>query len=140
MNPLAKKARYPGFALVSASIRLTVRMASSASPDNRLPRLAPPFTSNPIPVACRRSISAQSRGAEHVIMVPVSFSTHRNAGIPSFDPSRMPAWLAPVWEERSVSHSVSRCEPSLAQRAMFGALPSAIARRSTGSPSPSISR
>ena len=30
----------------------------------------------------------------------------------SFEPSRMPAWLAPVWEERSGSHSVSRCEPS----------------------------
>ncbi len=27
----------------------------------------------------------------------------------SFDPSRIPAWLAPVCEERSVSHSARRC-------------------------------
>ena len=58
----------------------------------------------------------------------------------SFEPSRIPAWLAPVCEERSVSHSASRCEPSASQRAMVGALPSRIARRSTGSASPSISR
>ena len=58
----------------------------------------------------------------------------------SFEPSRIPAWLAPVCDERSVSHSVSACEPSASQRAMFGALPSRIARRRTGSASPSISR
>ena len=58
----------------------------------------------------------------------------------SFEPSRIPAWLAPVCEERSVSHSVSLYESSATQRAMFGALPSRIARRSTGSASPSISR
>ena len=59
-----------------------------------------------MPVARRRSISAQSSGAEQVIILPVSFSTQRNAGMSSFDPSRMPAWLAPVCEERSGSHSV----------------------------------
>ena len=58
----------------------------------------------------------------------------------SFDPSRIPAWLAPVCEERSVSHSARRCVSSASQRAMVGALPSRIARRSTGSASPSISR
>ena len=62
-----------------------------------------------MPVACRRSISAQSGGAEHVISVPVSFSTQRNAEMSSLEPSRIPAWLAPVCEERSVSHSVRRC-------------------------------
>ena len=93
-----------------------------------------------MPVARRRSISAQSGGAEHVISVPVSFSTQRNAEMSSFDPSRIPAWLAPVCEERSVSHSVRRCVSSASQRAMVGALPSRIARRSTGSASPSISR
>ena len=46
----------------------------------------------------------------------------------SFDPSRIPAWLAPVCEERSVSHSASRCVSSVSQRAMVGALPSRIAR------------
>ncbi len=105
-----------------------------------MPRLAPPFTSRPTPVACRRSISAQSGGAEHVISRPVSFSTQRKAGMFSFEPSRIPAWLAPVCDERSVSHSTSSCEPSSSQRAMFGALPSRIARRSVGRPSPSISR
>ena len=39
----------------------------------------------------RRSISAQSGGAEHVIIVPVSFSTQRKAEMSSFDPSRIPA-------------------------------------------------
>ena len=52
--------------------------------------------------------SAQSEAEEHTIMRPVSFSTHRNAGMSSLEPSRIPAWLAPVWEERSVSHSASR--------------------------------
>ena len=93
-----------------------------------------------MPVPRRRSISAQSAGAEHVISLAVSFSTQRKAEMSSFEPSRIPAWLAPVCEERSVSHSTSRCESSATQRAMFGALPSRIARRSTGSASPSISR
>ena len=44
-----------------------------------------------MPVACRRSISAQSGGAEHVIIVPVSFSTQRNAEMSSFEPRRIPA-------------------------------------------------
>jgi hypothetical protein len=140
LSPLARNARYPGLDFFSASIRLTVRITSSASPDSRLPRLAPPSTSSPMPDERRRSISAQSCGAEHVISVAVSFSTQRNAGMSSFDPSRIPAWLAPVCEERSVSHSLSTCVSSASQRAMVGALPSRIARCSTGSASPSISR
>ncbi len=87
-------------------MRLTVRITSSASPESRLPRLAPPSTSSPDP-AWRRSISAQSAGAEQVIIVPVSFSTHRKAGMSSLEPSRIPAWLAPVCEERSGSQSAS---------------------------------
>ena len=51
----------------------------------------------------RRSRPAPSRPSAS----PVSFSTQRNAGMSSFEPSRMPAWLAPVCEERSVSHSAS---------------------------------
>ena len=93
-----------------------------------------------MPVPRRRSISAQSGGAEQVISVAVSFSTQRKAEMSSFDPSRIPAWLAPVCEERSVSHSARRCVPSASQRAMFGAFPSRIARLSTGNASPSISR
>ena len=45
----------------------------------------------------------------------------------SFEPSRIPAWLAPVCEERSVSHSASRCVPSASQRAIVGRV--AVAHR-----------
>ena len=72
--------------------------------------------------------------------MPRSFSTQRKAGMSSFEPSRIPAWLAPVCEERSVSHSTKRCDPSASQRAIVGALPSRIARWSTGFARPSISR
>ena len=60
-----------------------------------------------MPVARSRSISAQSSGPEHAMMRPVGLSTHRNAGMSWFEPSRMPAWLAPVCDERSGSHPVS---------------------------------
>ena len=93
-----------------------------------------------MPVARSASIRAQSAGAEHAVSKPLSLSTQRNAGMSSLEPSRIPAWLAPVCEERSVSHSVSPCVPSATQRAMLGAFPSRIARLSTGSASPSISR
>ena len=83
-------------------------MVSSASPESRFPRLAPPSRSSPIPVARRCSISAQSAGEEQVMIRPDSFSTQRNAGMSSFEPSRIPAWLAPVCDDRSVSHSASR--------------------------------
>ena len=42
------------------------------------------------PVTRRRSISAQSAGAEQVIIRPLSFSTQRKAGMSSLEPSRMP--------------------------------------------------
>ena len=74
------------------------------------------------------------------MMRPVSFSTQRNAGMFSFEPRRIPAWLAPVCEERSVSHSRKRWVSSASQRAIVGAFPSRIARWSTGLASPSISR
>ena len=121
-------------------MRLTVRIVSSASPDSRLPRLAPPSTSSPLPVARRRSISTQSSGEEHARSRPVSFSTQRNAGMSSLEPSRIPAWLAPVCDERSVSHSASRYPSSAIQPAIVGALPSRMASRRTGSARPSISR
>ena len=140
LNPFAKKLRYPGLAFFSALRRLTVRIVASASPENRLPRLAPPATSRPTPVASRCSISAQSSGPEQATTRPVRLSTQRKAGMSSFDPSRIPAWLAPVCDERSVCHSTMWCEPSVSHRAISGALPSRIARCSTGSPSPSISR
>ena len=95
-----KECAVAGFALRSALILLTVRITSSAPPERRFPRLVPPSTSRPEPFVRRRSISLQSPGAEHVISVPVSFSTQRKAGMSSFEPSRIPAWLAPVWDER----------------------------------------
>ena len=67
-----------------------------------------PVDQQPLPVACRRSISAQSGGPEQATSFAVSFSTQRKAGMSSFEPSRMPAWLAPVCDERSVSHSAKR--------------------------------
>ena len=93
-----------------------------------------------MPVASRRSISTQSSGAEHVITRPVCFSTQRKAGMSWFEPSRMPAWLAPVCDDRSVSQPSRLWESSASQRAITGACPSRIARRSTGRARPSISR
>src|SRR5215213_5051947 len=109
-------------------------------PESRLPRLVPPLDSSPAPVVRSCSIAAQSSGLEQLTSRPDALSTHRNAGMSSLFPSRIPAWLAPVCEERSVSHSSSRCVPRATQRAMFGVVPSRIARWSTGSASPSISR
>ena len=73
-------------------------------------------------------------------MPPVSFSTQRNAGMSSLEPSRMPAWLAPVCDERSVSHSAAGSRRRRSSAPSSGALPSRIASRRTGSARPSISR
>ncbi len=54
-------------------------------------------------------------------------------------PSSSPAWLAPVWEERSHSQGTIRWLPSSSQRAIVGACPSLRALRRTGSARPSIS-
>ncbi len=54
-------------------------------------------------------------------------------------PSSRPAWLAPVWEERSHSQPSIRCVPSDSQRAIVGTCPSRTASRRTPSPRPSIS-
>ncbi len=91
-------------------------------------------------MACRRSSSAQSSGDEQATSAFRSFSTQRKATMSSFEPSRIPACEAPVCEERSGSHSASRCVPSSSQRASVGACPSRMARCSTGSARPSISR
>ncbi len=68
--------------------------------------------------------------------MPVSFSTQRNAGMSSLEPSRIPAWLAPVWEAEVGLPLDQRCVPSPSQRASTGALPSRIARRRTGGREP----
>jgi hypothetical protein len=79
-----------------------------ASPENMLPRLAPPTASSPPPSERRRSISTASLPWFETIVWPVSFSYQRKAGMSSFDPSSSPAWLAPVCEERSHSQPISR--------------------------------
>ena len=65
-------------------------------------------------------------------MRPLSFSYQRKAGMSALDPSRMPAWDAPVCEDQPVVHGVSAWLPSATHLAMVGALPSRMARCRTG--------
>ncbi len=103
------------------------------------PRLAPPTASRPPPSEWRRSSSTASLPWLETIVRPLSFSYQRKAGMSSLLPSSSPAWLAPVWEERSHSQGTIRWLPSSSQRAIVGACPSRSARCSTGSARPSIS-
>ena len=89
-----------------------------------LPRLAPPAASRPPPSEWRRSISTASLPWFETIVCPVSFSYQRKAGMSSLLPSSSPAWLAPVWEERSHSQGTIRWVPRSSQRAIVGACPS----------------
>ena len=86
-----------GFGSFSASIRLTVRITSSASPDSRLPRLAPPSTSRPDAV-CVPALDLGAVGRRR--------AGHHTPGLLLHPPERRdilvrakqdPAWLAPVW-------------------------------------------
>ncbi len=79
-------------------------------------------------------------GRFDVKTLPASLSYQRKAGMLWLLPCRMPAWLAPVCDDRSHSQPVMRCDPSRTQRARVGACPLAIAWRTTGSASPSIWR
>lgn len=74
------------------------------------------------------------------IIRPVARSYQRKAGIFALFPCKMPAWLAPVWDDRSHSHPTIRCDPDRSQRDRVGMKPSRMARRSVGSESPSISK
>ena len=62
---------------------------------------------------------------------------HRKAGMLSLSPWRMPAWEADVCDGSRTDQGVMRCEPDRTQRAMCGALPVRIAKRSSGSARPS---
>ena len=106
-----------------------------------MPRLAPPPASRPVPVACRRSISAQSAGDEH--------DHHRAALL--LDPAERRDVLVGAEQDAGLAGAGLRGEVGLplgepvavARRPSApssGALPSRIASRSTGSASPSISR
>ena len=111
---------------------------SVLSPENTFDRETPPSTSSPCPSDWRASISAASRGRFEVKTLPASLSYHRNAGMLWLLPWRIPAWLAPVCDERSHSQPVMRCVPERTHLARVGAWPSASAWRSTGSARPSI--
>ena len=85
---------------------LNVRIESLLSPENTFDRDTPPSTSRPWPSDWRCSMIAASRGRFDVSTLPRSLSYQRNAGMFSLLPWRMPAWLAPVCDDRSHSHPV----------------------------------
>ena len=97
----------------------------------------PPRASSPSPFDTRRSISAASAGRFETSSRSAAFSYQRKAGIPSFEPWRIPAWEAEVWDGSSTSQRAMRWDPLRTQRARCGALPVRIANRSSGSASPS---
>jgi hypothetical protein len=86
---------------------LIVAEQRGASPENILPRLAPPAASSPPPSERRRSSSAASFWWFETIVRPLSFSYQRKAGMSWLLPRSRPAWLAPVWEERSHSQGMT---------------------------------
>ena len=119
---------------------LIVNSERGASPEQRLPRLAPSWASSPSPSDTRRSSSAASFGRLETIVRPVSFSYQRKAGMSKLLPCRMPGWLAPVCDDRSHSQGTRRWVPDRIQRAIIGMWPLRSARRSVAWASPSISR
>src|SRR5439155_25676485 len=69
---------------------------------------------------------------------PVAFSYHRKAGMSSFDPSRMPAWLAEVWDGSWHSQPTRRWLDERSQRDIVGTRPARIWLTRTGRDRPSI--
>src|SRR4051794_40670425 len=121
-------------------MELMVRLTWPASPEKRLPRLAPSPDRRPCPSEWRRSISAASVGCAHAITWSRSFSYQRKPRMSWLEPCRMPQTLAPVCELQSVCHGVSVWLPSASQAANVGMSPSRIARRTVSNPRPSICR
>lgn len=77
---------------------------------NRFPRLAPSTASSPscpARAAARRCNTAAPVGRLLTITSRVFFSYQRKAGTSSFDPCRMPSWLAPVWLDQSVRQGIT---------------------------------
>ncbi len=85
---------------------LIVSIEYGASPETRFARLAPPSCSRPLPFEWRASISAASRGRFETIALPCSFSHQRNAGMSWFEPCRIPACMAAVWDDQSHSQPI----------------------------------
>ena len=82
-------------------------MFSTALPEKAFQRPAPPPESSPLPVESWASRMWVVSILEETIIVCRGLSHQRKAGMPSFEPSRMPAWLAEVWLEKSGSQPVS---------------------------------
>ena len=80
----------------------------AASPEKRLPTLAPLFERSPSPFEMRVATTAASSGWLATMIRPASFSYQRKAGMPSLLPCRIPAWLAGVVGGRSASQLPSR--------------------------------
>ena len=100
--------------------------------------LTPSSTSSPLPVVMSASMTAASAGLLATRTRSLARSYHRNAGIPSMTPCRMPIWLAGVVAGSLGVHSCSRCVPDLTHRVSVGTVPAVIAICSTGKGTPSI--
>ena len=86
--------------LFTFKILLIVKITLSVSPENRFDLLAPS------PFEILSSSSLTFTGPEHcIIWLSFAFSIHLKAVMSSLFPCKIPAWLAPVCEDRSVSHS-----------------------------------
>ena len=113
-------------ALVGSLIVAIVMYERTASPDTRLPTLAPSLESRPSPFDARRTISAASAGWFETIITWRSFSHQRNAGMKLLLPCRMPAWLAEVCEGSSAVHLSRRIVWLRTHFAMNGTRPARI--------------
>ena len=82
-------------------------MFSAASPEKAFQRPAPPRASSPFPVESASSRVCAVSLFEETSSACRGLSHQRKAGMPSLEPSRMPAWLAEVWDERSGSQRIS---------------------------------
>ena len=108
-----------------------VRKARLASPEKRLPTLAPP---------CQQAVAVRDApldlgGVGRVVrdeQPSVSFSYQRKAGMPSLLPCRMPAWLAEVWEGSIAVQPSRRWLPWRTQPLITGTRPARTWRRMTG--------
>ena len=118
-------------------IALMVAYAVGASPVKRLLTETPSSTSSPRPSECLASIAAASAGLFATYTRPSARSTHRNAGIPSMVPCRMPIWLAGVVAGSLGFHSAIRCEPVRIHRPRVGSVPARTPHSSTGNGTPS---
>ena len=128
------------YSFLTSRILLIVKITLSVSPEKRLDLLAPSFTSSPLPSEILSSIIWTCLGLEHcIIRLSFSFSIHLNAVMSSLLPCRIPAWLAPVCEDRSVSHCLRIWVLSSIIDLTVGISPLSMASHSTSWASPSIS-